>query len=90
MSHHFANPIVSAEYRAKEGHPTVFLKILHWAFFNTSAAVKHHMFKQGVDPDTIHLNDLKFFKAIKYILVSIFGYKTLVTVDQFFKYGFAE
>jgi hypothetical protein len=75
---------------AKEGHPSVFLKILHWAFFNTSPTVKQFLFTNGVDPDIIHLNDMKFFKAIVYILVSQFGYKTRTTVDQFFKYGFAE
>ena len=48
------------------------------------------MFASGVDPDIIHLNDLKFYKAIVHVLVSMFGYKVQITTDQFFKYGFAE
>ena len=56
--------------RAKLGHPTIFLKVLHYALFGASQSVKAHLFAKGVDPDTIHLNDMKFFKTIVYILVS--------------------
>ena len=52
------------------GHPTVFLKVLHYALFGSSPTVKQHLFDNGIDPDTIHLNDIKFFKAVVFILVS--------------------
>ena len=56
--------------RAKDGHPTQFLKILHYAMFGSSRSVRDHLFANGVDRDTVHLNDLKFFKSVIYILVS--------------------
>ena len=68
----------------------MFLKILHYALFGSSTAVKKYIFNAGVDPDTIHLNDYKFFKAVIFILVNLFTYKVKITIDQFFKYGFAE
>lgn len=57
-------------FRAKAGHPTIFLKALHYALFGASNVVKKHLLDSGIDPDTVHLNDYKFFKAIVYILVS--------------------
>ena len=94
----------------------MFLKIVHYALFGASTSVRDYMFANGVDRDTVHLNDVKFFKAIIYILVSLlilniisdkiskrtitynflflqvnlFGYKSKITQDQFFKYGYAE
>jgi len=55
---------------AKDGHPTVFLKVLHYALFGCSHTVRDYLFANGVDRDTVHLNDLKFFKTVLYILVS--------------------
>ena len=57
-------------FRAKDGHPTMFLKIVHYALFGSSSSVRDYMFANGVDKDTVHLNDLKFFKSVTYILVS--------------------
>ena len=57
-------------FRAKDGHPTMFLKIVHYALFGSSPSVRDYMFSNGVDKDTVHLNDLKFFKSVTYILVS--------------------
>lgn len=48
----------------------MFLKILHYAMFGSSRSVRDHLFANGVDRDTVHLNDLKFFKSVIYILVS--------------------
>lgn len=78
------------ETMAKDGHPTMFLKIVHYALFGSSPSVRDYMFSNGVDKDTVHLNDLKFFKSVTYILVNLFGYKAKITQDQFFKYGYAE
>ena len=33
--------------------------------------MRDYLFANGVDRDTVHLNDFKFFKSVKYILVSI-------------------
>ena len=57
-------------HRAKEGHPTSFLKIMHYALFDTSPAVREYVFANGVDRNVVQLNDLKFFKSVIYILVS--------------------
>ena len=38
--------------------------------FGSSRSVRDHLFANGVDRDTVHLNDLKFFKSVIYILVS--------------------
>ena len=35
-------------------------------------------------------NDLLFFKSCMWILVNLLGYRSNITEDQFFKYGFAE
>ena len=56
--------------RAKEGHPTQFLRVLHYAMFGCSGIVREYMFSNGVDRDIVHLNDLKFFKTLVHILVS--------------------
>ena len=48
----------------------MFLKIVHYALFGSSTSVRDYMFANGVDKDTVHLNDLKFFKSVTYILVS--------------------
>ena len=49
----------------------MFLKIVHYALFGASPSVRDYMFANGVDRDTVHLNDVKFFKAVIYILVSL-------------------
>ena len=68
----------------------MFLKIIHYAMFAASPSVRDHLFANGVDPDTVHLNDLKFLTRVLYILVNMFGYRPKITIDQFFKYGFCE
>lgn len=65
------------------GHPTVFLKVLHYALFGSSPTVKQHLFDKGIDPDTTHLNDIKFFKAIVFILVSALLPLTLLQGEHF-------
>lgn len=59
----------------------MFLKILHYALFGCSKTVKGYLFANGVAPDTIHLNDYKFMKAIVYILVNLFNYKVKISLD---------
>ena len=56
--------------RAKDGHPTQFLKILHYALFGSSTVVRDHLFNNGIDRDIVHLNDIKFVKSVIYLLVS--------------------
>lgn len=69
LSLYLSNDFVTF-FRAKDGHPTMFLKIVHYALFGSSPSVRDYMFSNGVDKDTVHLNDLKFFKSVTYILVS--------------------
>ena len=58
--------------RAQAGHPTQFLKIIHYAIFGSSPIVRDHLFANGIDKDVIHLNDMKFFKIAMNVLVSVF------------------
>ena len=55
----------------------MFLKIIHYALFGSSPSVRDYMFANGVDRDTVHLNDVKFFKSVMYILVSSQLYQTI-------------
>jgi regulator of RNase E activity RraB len=66
------------------------MKIISYTLFVSSASVKNLLIEKGVDPDTVYLNDYKFMKRVLNILVTIFGYRPSVTLDQFFKYGFSE
>lgn len=73
-----------------DGHPTIFMKILHFAVFYASSNVKNFLYSHEVDPDTIHLNDFKFMEKMYYICTNLLGVKPRVNIEQFFKYGFAE
>ncbi len=75
---------------AKIGHPSVFLKVLHFVIFTASPQVKNHLVSHGVDPDTVHLPDRKFLPVVLQMLVTFFGYRPKITSEQFFKYGYAE
>lgn len=74
-------PSVYDEDYAKQGHPTQFLKIMHYALFGVSAAVKKYIFANGVDPDVIHLNDSKFMQTILHMLCTLFNYKSNITLE---------
>lgn len=47
-------------FRAYKGHPTQFMKIMHYSIFVMSPSVKKYLIEKGVDPDTVYLNDFKF------------------------------
>ena len=66
------------------------MKVLHYALFGVSGPVKKFIFANGIDPDTVHLNDHKFMKTVLHLLANLFHYRPRVTIDQFFRYGFAE
>ena len=53
-----------------DGHPTMFMKILHYVLFYSSTAVRNYLYSKDIDPLTIHLNDYKFMERIFYIIVS--------------------
>ena len=44
---------------------------MHYGLFGTSSTVRDYMFSNGIDKNVVQLNDLKFFKSVIYILVSI-------------------
>lgn len=58
------------EQQAMDGHPTMFMKILHYVLFYSSEAVRNYLYSKEIDPLTIHLNDYKFMERIFFILVS--------------------
>lgn len=66
------------------------MKVLHYTFFGASPTVRQYLYANGLDPDTQYLPDIKFLTRILAILVSQFHYKPHLTMEQFFKYGFAE
>lgn len=49
-----------------------------------------YLIANGTDPDTVHMNDMKFLTRVLFLLVNLFSYRPKITLDQFFKYGFAE
>ncbi len=59
----------------------MFLKILHYALFAASPSVRDHLFAKGTDPDTVHLNDLKFLTRVLLLLVNEFQYRAKITSD---------
>jgi hypothetical protein len=89
-----------------DGHPTMFMKILHYVLFYSSNAVRNYLYSKEIDPLTIHMNDYKFMEKMFYILVSaikiisnsivyfeqtnLLGLKPRISIQQFFKYGYAE
>jgi hypothetical protein len=46
------------------------MKILHYAVFYCSSNVRAYLFSQGIDPNTVYLNDFKFMEKIFFIIVS--------------------
>jgi hypothetical protein len=66
------------------------MKIINYTLFVASNSVRKYLHQRNVDPDTAFLNDYKFMKAVFHILVTIFGYRPSITLDQFFRYGFSE
>ena len=62
-----------------DGHPSLFMKILHFSLFYCSVSVRNYLFSKDIDPNTIHLNDYKFMERTFYIVVSIvYLYRTLI------------
>ena len=77
----------------------IFMKILHYAVFYASKSVANYLYAQEIDPNTVHMNDYKFMEKIFFIIVSMclitcqvthLGLKPRLSINQFFKYGFAE
>ena len=64
-------PACYDEDQAMDGHPTMFMKILHYVLFYSSAAVRNYLYSKDIDPMTVHMNDYKFMERTFYILVSI-------------------
>jgi hypothetical protein len=45
------------------------MKIISFVLFVASHSVKHYLFHNGVDPDTVYMNDYKFMQRVFKILV---------------------
>jgi hypothetical protein len=68
--------------RALDGHPTIFMKILHYVIFYYSGSVRNYLYSKEIDPMTIHLNDYKFMEKIMFIIVSC--HKFFILTDEHF------
>ena len=77
-------------YSAKTGHHSIFLKCLHYTLFGASPKVCKFLYENGVSPQTQYLPDFKFLTRVMAVLISVLNYKPKLTIEQFFKYGFAE
>lgn len=66
------------------------MKILHYALFYSSSWVKNYLYSKEIDPNTVHMNDKKFMEKTFFICNNLLEIKPRVTINQFFKYGFAE
>ena len=73
-----------------DGHPTIYMKILHYTLFYSSSYVRNYLYSKEIDPNTIHLNDFKFMERAFFIISNLLGIKPRIQITQFFKYGFAE
>ena len=58
-------------YRAMDGHPTIFMKVLHYTLFYSSVTVRNYLFSKDIDPNTVHMNDHKFMERTFFIIVSL-------------------
>lgn len=83
-------PSEYAEDLALKGHPTIFMKILHYCLFFSSKIVTNYLYTKDIEPNTIYLNDYKFMERVMFITINILGIKPRISLKQFFKYGFAE
>jgi hypothetical protein len=68
-----------------DGHPTMYMKILHYVVFYSSGAVRNYLYSKDIAPETIHLNDYKFMERIFYIIVSL-NYQSvdIFLLDEYF------
>ena len=71
-------------YSAFQGHPTIFMKILHFALFYSSKPVTNYLYSRDVDPNTIHLNDYTFMERIMFITVSCIFRKSTFFVNAWY------
>lgn len=44
-------------FRVKAGHPSEFLKIIHYSLFHASQAVTENLFMNSIDPEIVNLPD---------------------------------
>jgi hypothetical protein len=58
--------------------------------FGASPKVRGFLFENGVSEDTQFLTDFKFLNKVMAVLINVLHYKPKLTIDQFFRYGFAE
>lgn len=46
------------------------MKIISFALFVASQSVKQYLYENGVDPDTVYMNDYRFMQKVFKILVT--------------------
>ena len=78
------------ERMAIEGHPTVFMQILHHFIFKASTAVKNYLIQKEILLSVTKESDQKFMQKVFFILTNTFEIKPRLYIHQFLKYGYAE
>jgi len=73
-------PACYDETSAMDGHPTIFMKILHYVLFYSSTAVRNYLYSHEIDPMTIHLNDFKFMERIFFIMTNLLNIKPRINI----------
>ncbi|MCJ8730201.1 hypothetical protein PDJAM_G00181410 [Pangasius djambal] len=71
-----------------KGDPSCCLPIVSYAFTSFSTAVAEHLVELGIE--LTGKNDLSFMESVYKVLRDLFGYKPLLTKQQFLQFGFAE
>ena len=75
---------------AIEGHPSVFMQILHHFIFKASTAVKNYLQEKEILLSVTKESDHKFMQKVFFILTNTFELKPRLYLHQFLKYGYAE
>ena len=65
---------------SQDGHPTIFMKVLHYTLFYSSNYVKNYLYSKEVDPNTVHLNDYKFMERTFFICNNLLELKPRITI----------
>jgi hypothetical protein len=75
-----------------DGHPTKFLRLIHYMLFHLSMSFTHEFLvaKHGVDLDTQYLPDAKFYRQFVLLMLDAFNYRVSMSGEQFFQPGYSE
>lgn len=72
----------------KEGHPAVFLPMIHYVLMDFSPDMARIIVDNGFD--LYAKKDYSFLKSVYSLLLKLFQYKPSVNIEQFLSPGYAE